>query len=124
MIARRHEQGFALAETLVAAAIMAGMTALLYESIALNARASRLAEQRRAAVVVAQSALALASTSVPPAELQDLPIQHGYVATLDVGAYDTNARSGGPPLEHIVVTVTHPPEAALLARLETLRLKR
>jgi type II secretory pathway pseudopilin PulG len=124
MTARRKEQGFALAETLVAVAILAGMTALLYDSIASNARVSRLAEQRRAAVVVAQSALALATTSVPPRELLDLPTQHGYVATLAVGAYDTNARSGGPPLEHIVVTVTHPPEAALLARLETLRLKR
>lgn len=123
-MARLQEQGFALTETIVAVAIMAGMTGLLYETIASNARTSQLVEQRRAAISLAQSALAQATISVPPAELQVVQGSNGYVAAISIENYDTNARSGGPPLEHVIVTVSRPPQSAILARLETLRLKK
>jgi Tfp pilus assembly protein PilV len=124
MTGRREEQGFALAETMVAAAIMAGMTGLLYQCIAASARATQLVVQRREAVSLAQSALSQATIGVPPAEFQELRGPDGYVAAISISPYNYNARSDGPPLDHIVVTVRRGPEQKPLLRLESLRLKR
>jgi type II secretory pathway pseudopilin PulG len=124
MTAEPREQGFALAETLVAAAIVAGMTALLYQCIASNARATQLVAQSRTAMSLAQSALAQATTSVPPAEFLELRGPDGFVAAISVSPYNDNARSDGPPLEQVVVTVRLQPESKPLLRLESLRLKR
>lgn len=51
------EAGFGLVETLIAITIIAAMTAVTFQSIVVNARAMQAVEDRRAAVLVAKSAL-------------------------------------------------------------------
>lgn len=54
----KRPNGFALVETLIAAAIIAGMLGVVYQVIETGARHSRTVENRRLAVMVAQSRLA------------------------------------------------------------------
>lgn len=57
MRASDDDRGFALAETLVAAAIIAGMLGVTFQTIENGARQARLIEDRRQAMLVAQSQL-------------------------------------------------------------------
>jgi type II secretory pathway pseudopilin PulG len=54
-MATRAPNGFALVETLVASAIIAGMLGLTFQSIETAARQTRMVEQRRLAMLIAQS---------------------------------------------------------------------
>lgn len=120
----RREEGFALAETLVATAIIAAMMGLAYQTIAANAQAARLMAERREAVLIAQSVLAEA---IGPAS--DAGQLHGGRAgslswQVATNPYSTGARAGGPPLEQVTVSIFgERPQAAILT-LTTLRLSR
>lgn len=53
----RNEDGFSLVETLIAALIIAGMLGVVFQVIENGARQSRTLENRRLAILVAQSQL-------------------------------------------------------------------
>jgi type II secretory pathway pseudopilin PulG len=62
--ARKSRQGgFALVETLIAAAIIAGMLAAVFQVIQTGAQQNRSVEQRRLAILTAQSQLAAVGAS-------------------------------------------------------------
>ena len=57
MITRKDQQGFALVETLVATAIIAGMLGVTFQTVQSGARQTRMIEDRRRAMLVAESQL-------------------------------------------------------------------
>lgn len=57
----RGEQGFSLVEAMVSLAIVAAITGAFYQLLASNAAARRATDERRMALLVAQSALDLAA---------------------------------------------------------------
>lgn len=113
--------GFALVEVLVAAAILAGVSALYMRSVASNAGAVRMVEARRGAVLVAQSALEQAS--IPDSRLALRGAGGGFT-------WETVVSPGPGPaegpirLERVEVRVYQPGGKAPLVTLATLRLGR
>lgn len=120
----RQEEGFALAETLVAAAIIAAMMGLAYHTIATNAQAARLITERREAVLIAQSVLAEATGSASDAGR----VYGGRAGRLSwqvaTSPYSTGARAGGPPLKQVTVSVFGERPQSPILTLTTLRLSR
>lgn len=117
------ERGFALAETLVALAIIAGMTSLAYETLSGTAQiGSRMAE-RRDAVLVAQSVLAEA-TAAGVGNSGRAGQQGPLDWRIDIEPFSQGTRQSGPPLERIDVTVFGHGSGRKLASLTTLRLTR
>jgi len=110
-----------LAETLVALAVIATMTALFYDSIIVDARATQMAAARRGAALVARSALDAVSA---PGAVALEGRQGDFVWRAQVSAFAQGARNSGPPLELVVVSVTQAPSDRPLVRLQTLRLGR
>lgn len=60
IVHHRREAGFSLAETLIAVAIIAGVTAMAFDTIGQDARIARQMHARREAAAIAQSELARA----------------------------------------------------------------
>jgi len=119
--APHREGGFALAETLVALAVIATMTALFYDSIVVDARATQMAAARRGAALVARSVLdAVSAPGATPLEGR----QGEFVWRAQISSFEQGARDSGPPLELVSVSVTQPPSDRPLVRLQTLRLGR
>jgi type II secretory pathway pseudopilin PulG len=116
--------GFALAETLVAAAIIAIMTGVAFQSIASNAQSMRMIDARRQGLAVAQSALALAEARSPLMSGETSGAEGGYRWIVTTSTYNDNARSDGPPLMLLTVDVTGTADRRPLVHLETLRLAR
>lgn len=121
----RQEEGFALAETLVAAAIIAAMMGLTYQTVSANAQAARLIAERREAVLVAQSVLAQATG---PTSDGGQAAGGGRAGSLSwrvaTNPYSTGARAGGLPLEQVTVNVFGKRPHAPVMTLATLRLVR
>jgi hypothetical protein len=119
-----REAGFALAETLVAALIVAAMMGLTYQSIAANAQAERMIAERREAVMIAQSVLAEASgpaSDAGPAQGR----RRGKLSWRIASApYSAGERQGGPPLERVTVNIYGERPNVPILFLDTLRLGR
>ncbi len=116
---REQERGFTLPEALVASAIVAAMLGVTLEVVQNNARAARINEERRAALLVAQSQLAAAQVAVP-----------GPIATREgkSGAIGWSLRIepyrgplASPALDRITVTAGQGPSGEPLVELSTLR---
>jgi general secretion pathway protein I len=116
------EAGFSLVEALVAFAIIAAMTGVLVETIAADAHARLAVQQRRAALLIAQSALDRARGG----EAVDAGHADGPGAELSWHIEREPYEEGSVPfaaarLERLTVTVAdaggHP-----LARLATVRI--
>jgi type II secretory pathway pseudopilin PulG len=116
--------GFALAETLVAAAIIAIMTGVAFGTLASNAQSMRMIDARRQGLAVAQSALARAEARSPLIPEETSGEDGAYRWAVTTTAYNDNARSGGPPLMKLSVDVTSGTDRQTLIQLETLRLAR
>lgn len=113
------DQGFSLVETLVALALVAGMTAVLAEVAATSARARGAVRQRQLAAMVARSALdrAAAGEQVESGQQSGLD---WHLARAGYGQPDPFDRL---PLEQLTVTVRDAAGRQLLS-LETLRVRR
>lgn len=115
----RGERGFTLPEALVASAIVAAMLGVTLSVVQNNARAARINEERRAALLVAQSQLAVAQVAVP-GRLAAREGRSGSIAwALRIepyrGAFTT------PALDRITVSAGTGPNGQPLVELTTLR---
>lgn len=116
--------GFALAEAIVALAIVAAMSALLFEIIATRAAAVRKLEAQREALLIAQSVLATAGNSGPAQAEQESGTEDGFVWKVARASYETEGRAEGVALQQVAVLVSLPGDQLPLVRLSTLRAAR
>jgi prepilin-type N-terminal cleavage/methylation domain-containing protein len=121
--ATQSQAGFSLVETLIATAIVATMSLMFYQSVTVNARALNAIGDRRAAALVAQSALDLAVAGSSSRDLPRSGIDGQMRWQIDIETFQPRT-GAAPPLELITVTVT--PNRALrpVLRLRSLRLGR
>ena len=116
---RRGERGFTLPEALVASAIVAAMLGVTLGVVQNNARAARINEERRAALLVAQSQLAVAQVAVP-GRLASREGKSGAISwSLRIEPY--RGALANPALDRITVTAGTGPTGKPLVELTTLR---
>ena len=115
----RSERGFTLPEALVASAIVAAMLGVTLSVVQNNARAARINEERRAALLVAQSQLAIAAVAVPGR----LAAREGKSGTISWALRIEPYRGAfaSPALDRITVTAGEGPTGQPLVELTTLR---
>lgn len=116
---RRNGRGFTLPEALVASAIVAAMLGVTLSVVQNNARAARINEERRAALLVAQSQLAIAEVAVPGR----LAAREGKSGTIGWALRIEPYRGAlaSPALDRITVTAGEGPTGQPLVELTTLR---
>jgi type II secretory pathway pseudopilin PulG len=117
----RSDSGFALVEAVVALGIMAVILGATFQTIAMARGAIAAADERRVAMLEAQSLVAQLGATislVPGSSSGQSDTLHWRVDNEAVGNREIEA-----PLIHSVVLVTDEHER-VLARLETLRLAR
>lgn len=122
MICPRRERGFALLETLVAVGVIAMVMGMTFRTVSANAQAARMMADRRAAVLIAQSALEAASGSASDVSLERGGRERGLRWEVTVEPYGGEARDSGVPLQRVTVTVESEASRRPLVRLGTLRL--
>ncbi len=118
--AQPHEWGFSLIETLIALAIVASMTAALVNTTAQDARTRQAVQQRRQALMIAQSALdQMADIGAPTGgQMGDYGWQ---ISRQPYGASDPLDRH---PLEQLTVAVSASGARGRdIVRLSTVRIK-
>ena len=120
----RGETGSALVEAMVAAAIISVTLAAMYGAILESAARNRMAEQRRMALLIAQSELAAVGSAIPAVPGVTEGTQGNFYWRVDIEPY-----TGGPPPGPVgqLCTVTvqvADPHRAPLAQLTTLTLAR
>ena len=117
-----RERGFTLPEALVASAIVAAMLGVTLNVVQNNARASRINEERRAALLVAQSQLAVAEVAVPGR----FAAREGRSGTVGWNLRIEPYRSAlaSPALDQITVSAGEGPSGRPLVQLTTLRVAR
>ena len=119
-----REAGFSLVETLIALTIVAAMTGLYAECVGAYARTARLADQRRDAILLAQSLLAEATERRTGATTPQRGRQQGLAWQVRRRAVGQGAREGGAPLREVMVDVADAGTGRRLARVRTLELDR
>jgi type II secretion system protein I len=116
---QRREAGFTLPEALVASAIVAAMLGVTLSVVQNNARAARISEERRAALLVAQSQLAVAQVAVP-GRLAAREGKSGAISwALRIEPY--RGALASPALDRITVSAGAGPTGQPLVELTTLR---
>ena len=116
---RPDERGFTLPEALVASAIVAAMLGVTLNVVQNNSRAARLNEERRAALLVAQSQLAVAEVAVP-GRFVTREGRSGEIAW-QMRVEPFRSALAGPALDQITVTAGTGPQGQPLVELTTLR---
>ena len=121
MTVRRNltQDGFALVETLIATAIIAVMTAAFFQVVAGHARSVQTISERRAAVLVARSALDAAvgdNEDIVPRRGTDSRLQW----RVTINPYEPRT-GGAPPLELVTVTVAPVGGDRAILQLRSLR---
>lgn len=113
------ERGFTLPEALVASAIVAAMLGVTLGVVQNNARSARINEDRRAALLVAQSQLAVAEVAVPGrfAAREGKSGSIGWALRIE----PFRGPLASPALDRITVTAGEGPSGQPLVELSTLR---
>lgn len=116
----QQERGFTLPEALVASAIVAAMLGVTLNVVQNNARASRINEERRAALLVAQSQIAVAEVAVPGR----FAVRQGRSGTIgwDMRIEPYRGALASPALDQITVSAGEGPSGQPLVELTTLRI--
>jgi prepilin-type N-terminal cleavage/methylation domain-containing protein len=119
---RRQDEGFTLPEALVASAIVAAMLGVTLNVVQNNARAARINEERRAALLVAQSQLAVAEVAVAGRFAE----REGRSGVIDwqLRVEPFRGTIASPALDQITVTAGAGPSGQPLVELTTLRMAR
>lgn len=117
------DQGFALAETLVAAAIIAAMLGVTFQTIESGARQARMIEDRRQAMLVAQSQLTAVGAAQSTSFGETAGLTSGIRWRLTVQPYRANEASGAR-LEQVSVTAGLASDKRDLVVLRTIRVAR
>lgn len=123
MKTRGDEKGFALAETLVATAIIAAMLGVTFQSIESGARQTRMIEDRRQAMLIAQSQLTAVGSAQSTSLGETSGITSGIRWRLSVQPYRANEQSGAK-LELVSLTAGLEREKRDLVILKTIRVSR
>ena len=119
----RRDGGAIFVESLVAAAIVAMILATTFRVIADGAARERESEQRRMALLVAQSELAAVGVEIPLEPGENEGVSGDMVWTVDVAPYsDESGASSAGDLSKVVVSVRPRAGGRNLVALETLRL--
>ena len=116
---KTSSEGFALIEAVVALGLVAAILGITFQVIGMARGAMAAAEERRVAMLEAQSVVAQIGATIPLVAGTSAGQSEGLrwrVETSPVASREIQA-----PLVHAVVTVTDD-RARVLARLETLRL--
>lgn len=119
MSGRHTPGGFAIVEVVIAAAIVAGMMALTYRTIAANAQAARQVAERRHAAMLARSVLDQVTAGPAAAEQARTGRDGGLTWRTARSPYGSG---GALPLERVVVEVRDATGPVLT--LQTLRVTR
>ncbi|RNJ63699.1 MAG: hypothetical protein EDM03_04745 [Porphyrobacter sp. IPPAS B-1204] len=107
-------------EALVASAIVAAMLGVTLNVVQNNARAARVNEERRAALLVAQSQLAVAEVAVQGRFVTREGRSGAVPWQIRVEPFRTNLAS--PAIDQITVTAGTGPQGQPLVELTTLRM--
>lgn len=128
---RRGERGSVLVEAMVGAAIVAITLASMYHAIIESASHNRMAEERRYALMVAQSQLAMIGTIIPAVPGMTEGTEGDFNWQITIQPYGASAQqpqlgkvpnpAGTLCLAHVSVSYGHRPP---LATLDTLILAR
>ncbi len=116
------QRGFALVETLIAAAIIAGMSVAAFQMIATHAKSVTAVAERRAAILMARSALDAAVGGAEPSSMVSAgnpPLR----TTIEISPYRSAAGSA-PALDLVTVRVTRANSSHVVTQLRSLRVGR
>lgn len=119
-----HEHGSIVIEAMVAALILAAMAGLLFQTMTSNAAASRALAERRRALLVAQSELAIASAQgilIPSVREGQ---QDGLLWRVSAAPYPLDGGSDVGAIGQVIVTVREPGGGGPLVSLRSLRVGR
>lgn len=120
----RKEQGFALVDAMVALAIFAVMTGLLFQTVSSNAMAKRHVVQSRRAILIAQSRLAELQDQDSFNALQAGGRDSNFVWRTQVDRFAQAATDNSHGLETVSVAVTDSATGRVIVTLSSLRLSR
>ncbi len=118
-----NERGFSLVETLIALAIIAGMTGVAYRTLSQTAQVGTGMTERRDALLVAQSVLDMA-TSAGPAVSASSGQSGRMTWRIDAQPFEGEVRRSGPAVEEVIVSVAPRAGGKALVTLSGLRLAR
>ncbi len=112
------EKGFALAEALVALAIFATMTGLLFESVVSSISLRQHISEKKMAVMIARSA-------IDQIEGDNRPLATGRSGNLswsaEVSRYSNGDAFGGGRLEQVTVSVSNRQSGRVVLRVKSLK---
>ncbi|WP_293880055.1 type II secretion system protein [Sphingomonas sp.] len=114
-----REQGYGLVEALLAMAIIAVMMSALFSSISNNAKATRAVADRRAAVLIAKSALDLAIGGGAEGPRSGDAGRFRWQIAIDPYRGES---AGAPRLDRVTVTIDQPGSPVPLFQLRSLRI--
>ena len=92
---KSHESGFALVEAMIGAAIVAVSLATMYAAIYESAARNRMAEQRRTAMMIAQSELAAVGSIIPAAPGTTEGTEGDFYWRVDIAPFGANTQQSG-----------------------------
>ncbi|ATY34228.1 type II secretion system protein [Sphingomonas psychrotolerans] len=118
----KDASGFSLVETLVALAVIAAMSALLFEMVSANAGFAQATAKRREAVLLAESLLAATTAPSDSHTVADTGKARGFNWRITRARRGGGARDTGIPLEEVRITVTDGTTGRSLTSVQTLRL--
>ena len=128
---RRGDAGFALVEAMIGAAIVAISLAAMYGAISESAARNRMAEQRRTAMMIAQSELAAVGSIIPATPGTTEGTEGDFYWRIDIQPFGADAQQpafGAPPnpvgILCIVKVTVADQRRAPLAKLVSLTLAR
>jgi hypothetical protein len=117
-----RDQGSVFVESIIAAAIVAMALGATLQLVADGANRDRGIEQRRAALLIAQSELAATGSQIPFLPGQTDGLAGNMVWRIEVSPYSDGVDSAAGVLWRVAVSVRARSGGADLAHLETLRL--
>jgi prepilin-type N-terminal cleavage/methylation domain-containing protein len=118
------EAGFSLVETLVTLAVIASMSAMLFEAISTHARAARYVAEKRSAIMLARSLLAQAMAGPGAGQLGERGQSGGMTWRFVRRSIGQGARDATVPLEEVRIDVFDAASQRQLVDVRTLRLAR
>lgn len=121
---RGDAEGFSLVETLVALAVIAASSGLLFESISTSLTLSRTLAARREAVLLAQSLLAAATAPGEAPAIAAQGASRGLAWRITRSRRGGGARDGDVAVEDVRVEVLDQASGRRLTSVHTLRLAR
>jgi type II secretion system protein I len=123
MMRRKNQSGFALVETLVATAIIAAMLGVTFQTVQNGARQTRMIEDRRRAMLVAESQLQAVGAGQSSSFGETRGLTSGIRWHLTLRPFRSDQPSGAP-IQLVSVSAGLEGEKRDLITLKTIRVSR